>query len=226
MLNLPGQASQIQVNRDFVRLGDRVQHSCLIIAGIVGRYDQNAEGKRQITAIHLPGDMADLHSVVQPNASWALQALSTATILRVPHSEIRAAAGMYPALAEALWRDTMIDAATLAQWVVNVGRRDARARIAHLLCELATRLGKAQGEHSVVLDLPINQSQLAEATALTPVHVNRTLQSLRSDGLLSWQRGVLHIPDWVRFASVGDFDPLYLQMDMKPEKRLGFAQAS
>lgn len=140
VLNLPGHAEQVHSNRDFVPLGTRVDHACLVIAGIVGRFDQDGAGTRQITAMHVPGDMCDLHSVVQPMPTSALQSLSVATIMRVPHAAIRAAAARYPAVAEALWRDCTVDAAILCEWVVNVGRRDAKTRIAHLLCELATRL--------------------------------------------------------------------------------------
>lgn len=226
VLDLPGEAAQVQTNRDFVRPAERVDHACLIVAGMVGRFDQNAEGKRQITAIYIPGDMADLQSVVQPDPSWALQALWTATILRIPHLAIRAAAARYPALAEAFWRDSMVDSATLAQWVVNVGRRDAKKRVVHLLCELATRIGVVPKNDDVELGLPINQAQLADATALTPVHVNRTLQSLRADGLLQWHRGVLRIPNWTAFVAAGEFDSRYLQMHIRPEERLRIVQAA
>src|SRR5690348_5711583 len=153
VLNLPGHAEQVQSNRDFVPLGTRLDHACLIVAGIVGRFDQNGEGTRQITAMHVPGDMCDLHSVVQPMPTSALQALSVATILRVPHAAIRATAARYPAVAEAFWRDCMVDAAILSEWVVNVGRRDAKARIAHLLCEMATRLHATGGGSDFVFDL-------------------------------------------------------------------------
>lgn len=86
ILDLPTEVAQVQSNQDFVSLGEQLDHSCLVVAGYVGRFDQNANGLRQITALHIPGDMADLHSVVQPEATSALQALSTATILRIPHS--------------------------------------------------------------------------------------------------------------------------------------------
>src|SRR5579884_2374977 len=184
VLDLPGHAEQVAAHRDFVPLGERVDHACLIVAGIVGRFDQSSEGRRQITAMHIRGDMCDLHSVVQPLPTSALQALSVATILRVPHAAIRSAAARYPAIAAAFWRDCMVDAAILSEWVVNVGRRDAKTRVAHLICELATRLHAGTGANDFAFDLPIKQAQLAEATALTAVHVNRTLQSLRTDGLL------------------------------------------
>jgi len=226
VLNLSGHAEQVQSNRDFVPLGTRVEHACLVIAGVVGRFDQNGEGTRQITAMHVPGDMCDLHSVVQPVPTSALQALSVATILRVPHAAIRAIAAHYPAVAEALWRDCMVDAAILSEWVVNVGRRDAKTRIAHLLCEMATRLHATGAANDFVLDFPVTQTQLGEATALTAVHVNRTLQSLRADGLVEWHHRVIRLPQWDALMERAEFDPAYLQAQLKPEQRLRIVQAS
>lgn len=226
ILNLPGHAQQMESNRDFVPLGEHVEHACLVVAGIVGRFDQNGEGTRQITAMHVPGDMCDLHSVVQPLPTSALQALSVATILRVPHSAIRAAAAHYPAVAEALWRDCMVDAAILSEWVVNVGRRDAKTRVAHLICEMATRLHATAGGNDFVFDLPVTQIQLAEATAMTAVHVNRTLQSLRADGLIEWHQRVIRVPQWDALVELAEFDPAYLQAQLKPEHRLRIVQAS
>ena len=225
ILNLPGYAEQVRSNRDFVRLGERVDHACLIVAGIVGRFEQNREGDRQITALHLPGDMADLHSVVQPEATSALQALSTATIVRISHLALREAAATFPAIAEALWRDCMVDAGILAEWVVNVGRRDAKTRIAHVLCETAVRLGAAPARGEITFPFPVTQSQLAHATGLTSVHVNRTLQSLRADGLADVRQNT-RIYDWDALVAAGDFDRAYLQMDVRPQKRLRLALAS
>ena len=206
ILDLPARAEHVQANRDFVPLGAKVDHACLIVNGIVGRFDQNWEGKRQITALHIPGDMADLVSVVQPTARSALQALSIATILRVPHTAIRSATARYPALAEALWRDTAVDAAILAQWVVNVGRRDARQRVAHLLCEMATRLDAAPSTEEVFFPFAMTQSQLADATGLTSVHMNRTLQAMRRDKLLEMNTRAVRVADWQALVQAGEFD--------------------
>jgi len=222
ILSLPSHVEQVQSNRDFVPLGVNVDHACLIVAGLVGRFGQNSEGNRQITAIHIPGDMADLHSVVQPMTGSALQALSVATILRIPHVAIRTVVARHPAIAEALWRDCMVDASILSQWVVNVGRGDARERVAHLICEMAIRLRGSPRRTDILFDFPITQTQLADATGLTPVHVNRTLQSLRREGIVEWSRGnVVRIPEWDALAAAGDFDPDYLQTNVKPQQRLG-----
>ena len=222
ILDLPGQAMQVRANHDFVRLGERVDSSCLVVAGIVGRFDQTREGARQITALHIPGDMCDLHSVVQPVPTSALQALSVATIVRVPHASIRLIAAEYPAVAEAFWRDCEVDAAILAEWVVNVGRRNGRTRIAHLLCEMATRLADKPTGNDFVFDFPVTQMQLADATAMTAVHVNRTLQTLRADGLIEWHQRIIRVPDWSALAALAEFDSAYLQTRCKPGRQFRF----
>ena len=223
---MPTHAQQVRSNRDFVRIGDRSDHSCVIVAGMVGRYEQTSEGDRQITAFHIPGDMADLSSVVQPVCTSALQALTVSTILKVPHAAIQAMAERYPAIARALWRDCTVDAGILSEWVVNVGRRDARTRIAHVFCEEATRLKVAPASGDIVFNFPVTQTQLADATGLTAVHVNRTLRALRRENVLTVHGHTAWIHDWEKLADAGEFDPDYLQMDTRPEPRLQFARAS
>lgn len=223
IMDLPVHAVQVEANRDFVHLGEHVDHACFVVAGLVGRFDQTSQGARQITALHIAGDMPDLHSVVQPTATSALQALSTATILRVPHSAIRAIASWHPAVAEAFWRDTMVDAMITAQWVVNVGRRDAKTRIAHLLCELACRYHVEARDNRVVFNLRMTQQQLADATGLTAVHVNRSLMALSREGTL-FRGGTVRISDWQGLMLTGDFEPSYLQLETAPEQRLRIVQ--
>jgi CRP-like cAMP-binding protein len=217
ILDLPAHAVHTRANEDFVRLGEQVDHASFVVEGLVGRFDQNANGGRQITALHIAGDIPDLFSVVQPTATSALQALSSATVLRIPHEAIRSIAARWPAIAEALWRDCMVDSMILAQCVVNVGRRDARSRIAHLLCEMACRYKVDRTSAPVMFDLPMTQTHLADATGLTPVHVNRVLRALREDGVEIRHRTV-SISDWPKLVEIGDFDPGYLQIDTRPER--------
>jgi CRP-like cAMP-binding protein len=226
ILALPGHAAQNEAGRDIVRLGVRVDHACLIVAGLVGRFGQNADGGRQFTAIHIPGDMADLHSVVQPQTTTGLEALSVTTIVRIPHVAIRATAARYPAIAEAFWRDCMVDAAILSQWVVNVGRRDARARLAHLLCEVVMRLGPDRTGPDFRFSFAVTQAQLADATGLTPVHVNRVLKSMREDGIADVRQREVRIMDWDGLVAAGEFEPEYLQLHIQPQHRLRIVRAT
>lgn len=213
ILGLPGHPAQYETSRDFVKLGERVDHSCLVVEGMVGRFGQNQEGGRQITAVHVAGDMVDLHSVMMPEAASALQALTVTTVLRVPHEALRRIAYAHPAIGEALWRECVVDAAVLSEWVVNVGRRTAQARIAHLMCELACRYD-AVGE-SDQFDFPFlaTQNHLADMVGLTSVHVNRTLKELREKGAMILNRRVANVISWSKLVQIGQFDPNYLQMD-------------
>jgi CRP-like cAMP-binding protein len=120
----------------------------------------------------------------------------------------------------------MVDAAILAQWVVNVGRRDARQRMAHLLCEMAVRLQATPSEGEVLFPFAVTQAQLADATGLTGVHVNRTLQRLRRDGLAEINSRSVRIPNWTALTRAGEFEPSYLQENIRPQERLRIVQAS
>lgn len=212
ILSLPASPAQIQTNRDFVRLGERVHHACFVVAGLVGRFGQNRDGNRQITAVHIPSDMVDLHSVVAPDACSSLQALAVTTILRVPHEALRAAAHRFPAIAEAFWRECVVDAAVLAEWVVNVGRRDAKSRLAHLLCEITCRMDGLNATAGAAIPFPATQLHMADMTGLTSVHVNRSLQALRREGAVDVRSRMIHIHDWELLTQIGDFDSDYLRI--------------
>ena len=212
VLALPNRAVQVKAYSDFVGLGEKVDHACLIVAGLVGRFDQTASGKRQIVALHIPGDMADLHSLVAPTVSWALQALSPTTILRIPHVALIAMIHAHPSLGFALWRDCEADACILAQWLVNIGRRDAGARLAHLICEMYLRYEILGEVATLQFSLPVTQALLGDTLGLTAVHVNRMLQVLRAKGIASKVGDVITITDWDALVRIAEFDATYLQM--------------
>lgn len=226
ILELQAHFSEVRANRDFVGLRERVDHVSLVFSGMIGRFDQNEDGRRQITAIHLPGDMANLHSVVQPQATSALQALSDTTILRIPHEAIRSTTARFPAVAEALWRDCMVDSAILSQWIVNVGRRNATSRIAHLLCEMATRLDAPTASGSFTYGFGATQFQMADVAGLTSVHVNRIVRALREQELVDVRKQEVRVLNWPGLVKIGEFDRNYLQTQIMPEERLRIAPAS
>ena len=210
---LPATRAEVAAHRDVVRLGEVVDHACLLENGLLGRYGQTETGSRQFVSVHLPGDMADLHSLMVPQASVALTALTASTVLRVPHRALREVGLRYPAIAAAFWRDCVIHAAIVSQWLVNVGRRDARSRLAHLLCEMAVRSGHMRPAPALRYSLPMTQDQLGDALGLTSVHVNRTMSALRDDGLIAGSRGVIEILDWPALAAAAEFDAGYLSLD-------------
>ncbi len=210
LLGLTGHCTQIAAHVDFVGLGHEVNHACLIVDGLVGRFGQTRNGIRQITSLYIPGDVADLPSVVSPRSCWSLGALADTTILQIPHTDVRKLAAEHPGIAEAFWRDCVADGSMFSEWVVNVGRRNALSRVSHVFCEMAIRCEESGRGDRSSYPLPITQPDLGDATGLTGVHVNRTLRELRTSGIVELQAGVVTIHDWQRLASVGDFDAAYM----------------
>ena len=210
ILALKGHAIQVDGRRDVVRPGDKVDHACLVVRGLAARFDQMADGQRQITAFYIAGDMCDLHSVPVAVAGWGIEALATTTIVKVPHSELLAIATRHPAIAFAFWRDTTADASILAKSVSNLGRRNAQARLAHLICEMGIRMEQTGLGTRTEFAFQAIQAQLAEALGMTDVHMNRSIQGLRREGLLRTENRIYYVEDWDRLASIAEFSSDYL----------------
>ena len=210
VLGLPGKVQQVRAHTDFIQQGEEVGHSCLVMEGLVGRFGENSDGKRQITCLHIPGDMADLPSVVSPKAGWGLAALTPSTILNVPHADLRRLAAKHPGVAEAFWRDCVADGSIFSEWVVNVGRRNALTRLAHLFCEMAIRCERAGQGNRHSFALPAIQSDLGNATGLTLVHINRTLRELKMRSILTTASGKVTVYDWEKLVSTGDFNDAFM----------------
>ena len=180
----------------------------MVVRGLMSRFDVLLDGRRQIVALHLPGDMCDLHSVPVPTSGWGLEALTETTLLFIPHIALRALI-RDAALALAFWRDTTLDGSIIAKWAANMGRKQAVPRVAHLLCELGIRMELAGLGTRADFALPINQAQLADAVGMTSVHLNRTLRSLADRGV-TFARKRVRIADWRATAALAEFDPAYL----------------
>jgi len=213
ILALDGREVFTAAHCDIVRPGQTIDFACLVSGGLAGRFDQLANGHRQITALHIPGDMCDLHSVAVPHAGWGIEALTGTNTLRIPHSSLRQLAERYPAIAYAFWRDTIADASVLAKWISALGRRSAKSRMAHLICEMGIRMEQAELGTRHCYDLPATQAQLADVLGVTSVHLNRTFQALRRDGLLFTDGLAIRVPDFVRLSRLAEFDPQYLLLD-------------
>jgi CRP-like cAMP-binding protein len=218
LMGLEGEIERCRSNHEIVSPRDCVDRACLVSSGLVGRYDQMLDGERQVTSIYVAGDMCDLHSVVAPKASWAISALSRATIVRIPHRELRALCIRYPGIAIAFWRDGTVDGSIFAKWIGNLGRKGAEARLAHFFCEMGVRCEAAKLGTKTAYDLPLTQQQLSETIGVTSVHVNRTLKHMRADGLVNFVLGRVEIPEWDALAGLAEFDPEYLMLDGPPQR--------
>ena len=213
LLALPRHLRTVDPGAYMVREGQMPDRSCLILSGFAYRHKLTVEGKRQIISVHIPGDFVDLDGALLNISDHNVQALTRCEVACVPRQAMRDLIASHPRVAMAMWVDSLIDSSIFREWVVNVGRRDARARVAHLLCEIARRLEVAGLADENGYELPMTQEQLADATGLTPVHINRVLKTLDREGLIRREKRFIAIPDSAQLRHVAGFSDVYLHLD-------------
>jgi CRP-like cAMP-binding protein len=217
VLGLPLTIKTVGADQDLVRDGERPSECCVLIEGFACRYKLLPDGKRQIMSFHIPGDIPDLQSLHLKVMDHSLGTLVPSKVGFVPHNDVRALVRRCPRVGDALWRDTLIDAAVFREWMIGIGRRSAYTRIAHVLCELLVRMrsvGLADGND---MELAVTQAELGDALGLSTVHVNRVLQELRGDGLIVLRGRFLSVQDWPGLKKAGEFDVAYLHLAPKAE---------
>lgn len=209
---LPFKLTRQAPNSQPVREGDETTSCMILVSGHMHRFRLTESGDRQIMAIYVAGDPIDFDRLYLPVADDGLQSIRESVVARVYQSDLRDLLARRPAIAEAVIRSLLVDSSIFREWTLNVGRRDARARIAHLFAEIAVRL-QAQGIDLAGLPLPLTQDHIADATGLTPVHVNRTLKTLRADGCIErLAGGLVVVSDLETLKAVGGFDARYLHL--------------
>ena len=214
LLNLPFNRKRFGKDAYMVREGEQTSECSLLLKGFAFRQKILRDGSRQIISIHVASEFIDLQNGLLGTADHNVQSVDGSEIATISRTAIIELADARPKIRLAMWIDTLIDASIFREWVVNVGRRDSRTRIAHLLCELAFRLKTIGADRDGMVDFPLTQEQLADCTGLTAVHTNRTLQSLRKEGLIQLSAKSLTVLDWDRLKEVADFDELYLHQQL------------
>ena len=208
--SLPTRVVSYDSSHRLVREGDIPSECCLLLEGYACRHKLTRDGARQIVSFHLPGDLLDIQHLQLDRADHNVETITPAVIAWIPAAAIRKVLHERPRVADAIWRDALIDGSIFREWVLNVGRRDGKARVAHLLCEFAARRKAAGLGDPERFDLPMTQEHIADATGLTPIHVNRMLRALTEEGVIARAGRNVHIVDWPRMRRVADFDPAYL----------------
>jgi CRP-like cAMP-binding protein len=198
-----------------IRAGVSAEYSTLLLGGLLGRVFYMAEGKRQIVALHLPGDFVDLHSLLLKRLDHDVVALSEVRVALFPHAALRRLTETEPHLTRMLWLLTVIDGAIHREWIGRLGH-SAALRIAQLLCELQVRLEVIGQTTPEGFSIDLTQADLGDMTGLTPVHVNRTLRKLREANLAVMRDGYAAIPDLERLREFAGFDPTYLYLEKRP----------
>lgn len=201
----------------FIHSGERIHHSTILLDGIMCRYKDLKNGQRQIAEIHVPGDFSDLHSFSLKRLDHNIMTLTPCRVALVPHERLQRLTEEHPHLTRVYWFSTNLDAAIHREWELSLGRRDAVARLAHLFCELHARLKLVGMTDEKGYRLKLTQSDLAECLGLTPVHINRSLRSLREAGLVTFRSSRVEVHDLEGLQETAEFDPAFLYLNKVEE---------
>ncbi|HKT85212.1 MAG TPA: Crp/Fnr family transcriptional regulator [Novosphingobium sp.] len=202
----------LEPKQDIIREGEQPGTVNVILEGWAQRYKQLVDGRRQILSFVIAGDLC--HSNFALGAmDHSLAAVTRVKIGAISRFEFKDIVDRSPQLAQALWRSELLTAAMQREWTISVGRRTAHERVAHLFCEIFVRLRAIGATEDNACEFPLRQLEIAEATGLTQVHVNRTIQDLRRDQLIELHHRRLVVLDLERLMSVALFNPAYLHLE-------------
>jgi CRP-like cAMP-binding protein len=182
----------------------------ILLSGIAFGYKITSTGTRQIISLFLPGDIVDVQRLFFGVIDCSITTLTPAKIANIRKSDFEALVQAHPRIAQALTASVAIEASISREWIVNVGRRDAKSRIAHLLCEFAARMEARELTEEYGLFVPMTQDQIGDALGLTPVHVNRMLRALENEGLIARKGSERTLPNLDALREAGDFTDAYL----------------
>jgi CRP-like cAMP-binding protein len=198
-----------------VREGEHPHKCGVLVSGFAFRQKVTGTGARQILSIHIPGDAVDFQNIFLDVSDHNVQLLTRSQVAFVPREALQTLVREYPRIGTAVFVKSLIEASIFREWVVNVGRRSARERIAHLLCELGSRLDAMGLTEEYGYELPMTQEELGDAVGLTPVHVSRTLKELAADGLITRSKRSIAFPNWRAIRDAGDFYERYLHLEQQ-----------
>lgn len=208
--------SQFAPEEEIIAEGSRPSQSCLLVDGFAGRCLWMNDGSRGLAALHISGDFIDLHGLYLKTMDHSVVALTECAVAFVPHGELRELMARFPHLSRMLSLLLAIDAAIERQWIVGLSRRQAEDRIAHFICETYQRLQIVGCASHHRFSFPLTQATLADLVGISLVHANRTVQHLRSSGLIEWNGGDFSILKPDELARIADFDPVYLSLPSEP----------
>jgi CRP-like cAMP-binding protein len=211
-----GKVRQVGPREDVIREGERPRDVNLVLKGWACRYKVLEDGRKQITAFLIPGDICDLRMFILREMDHSVGALTPLVVAEISADTLLNLTDGHSRIGRALWWNSLVEEAIAREWVTNLGQRNALERVAHVLCELYLRLeavgltGLQAGASS--FELPLTQEQLADATGISAVHINRTLQQMRDAGLVAWKGRTVTVPDLDALKSAALFNPNYLHL--------------
>ena len=207
-----GEIRVAAVRRDLISEGDRPRGAIILLEGWCARYKAFNGERRQILSFLLPGDIVGLDGHLIGAEDHSIAVISPVRFLEIDFRRIEALRRQSKASHDALERLSLLDAAVQREWMVSLGQRSAIARLAHLLCETFARLRLLDRCAGSLCDLPLTQTDLADALGMTAIHANRMVQELRATGCIRWQGQEFEMRDMERLAAIAGFDPSYLHL--------------
>ena len=199
--------------RDLAREGDRPRAIYVMLEGWACRYKTLPDGRRQVVAFFVPGDLCDLNVFILKQMDHNVGAITAVRTAEIDRDEFERMTEAHPRITQALWWNELVNVAVQREWTLNVGQRTAYERISHLICEMFLRLRTVGLTRGDSCDFPITQVDIGDATGLTSVHVNRTLKQLREEGLIEVNRRSLTIHDLPGLRQAAMFNDNYLHLD-------------
>jgi CRP-like cAMP-binding protein len=213
-----GDVRYFAAGEDVISQGDRTGGVKLLLEGFACRYKVLEDGRRQVVAYFVPGDLCDLRVFILKRMDHSIGAVCASKVATLSPENVLRLTHNYPSLTRALWWSTLVEEAIAREWIVNVGQRNALERMAHLFCELLYRFRAVGLNDGMSCTLPLTQVELAETLGLSSVHVNRTLQALRKRKLITLENGTLTIDNLDELKELSFFDPDYLHLDYNQDK--------
>ncbi len=202
----------LEPRSNVLRQGDVPTVAHVLLEGHTYRYKLLRDGRRQITALLVPGDISDLEAVIRGHADYSVAAMTRCVLGEVPVNAIADPASADPEIARALWRRLLRDEAISRERLVNIGCRTALERVAHLVCELRLRLQAVGLTKGDAFKMQLTQAELADVLGMSTVHINRVLKQLRENGLVKFSQSTMSILNVPALEKLADFYPAYLRM--------------
>lgn len=204
----------VEARCDVIREGDVPINVNLVTSGLACRYKLLGDGRRQIVAFLIPGDFCDLNVFILSRMDHSISAISPVKMVWLAREQILELL-TFPGISRAMHVATLVDEATLREWVTNLGQRSAEHRVAHLICELFVRMKTVGLTDGLEYELPVTQAELGDTLGLSTVHVNRSLQSLKGADLMTFKGKKVSITDIVRLKKISGFRDNYLHLQLR-----------
>jgi CRP-like cAMP-binding protein len=209
----------VGARQDLIRENEPPRGVFLIVDGFACRYKVVPGSGRQIMAYLLPGDCDDVDVMGLDVMDHSIATISSCQVVLMSFKTVTSLMRR-PNIARALRLCTLVDDATLREWLANIGRRSADQRLAHLFMELLLRMQAVGLAADGAFKFPLTQQEIGDTMALSSVHVNRTLQLLRQAGLIVVKNKKMRVLDYVGLMRYSDFKPNYLHLLFRNNQKI------